>query len=814
MSKKFISVMFIIILTVTSILGSGVFYVISSAGSGVSLSVNPEFLSAEPDHVFTVNISIANVENLLKWSLSVTWDPAVIELDPASASAVTEGDFLKNAGLTFFRVATYTVGSGCLSFISCELIQPTSVSGDGTLLILHFRAVNDGETDIVIGNSVLYNFNKQKILHTCSSGRISVKSVTHNVAVKLEAPSRLILGNSVLLNATVKNVGDADEENVNLAILINGTVETSQTIPLLKVGSSHGLSYLWTPSSRGVYNITAYADPLDGESQIHNNHESFNVIVLPNVHDVAVSLECPQHLVLNQTEMLNLTVTNLGAFDEFGVNVSIIVNGTVGQTWLIHSLNASSSWSSEYALTVAYEGVYNVTLYASPVQGELNTSNNVYSMWVHATNMSHADILVVSDDGGYYQKYGTSLKEFESALSSAGYDYEVWIESKNGTINDVNILKKYKIVIWTCGDYAGWVLNPREQKVLLDYFQQGGNILLEGAKVVSNMVSRGEFRFLEEVLYVNWVQYEVESAGVKPVFTHPITKNLNETNWITPLTAYPDGVVPFDKGFSVMQYIGTSLSAVTVVDSAETGSGSVVYYSFSLFSLPTDYRRTLVSNTIDWFRMFGVSDVVGKILYSPENTSIFIYGGSDNRTGSEFNIMAGSMLYSLCENEQLQGFAGNYNTSEVSVDSIALFGSPLHNKIVRQLNDSKALPVILYMNSDGYCVFKDKSGEPIAEFNMSDSTCRSIFVIQSFVKDGNAYLVIYSLDWKGMWAAGLYLSRTICRNLRYYYNTYYMFEWEDQNGDSLPQLDEILAITNVNSSNLIYHTLFLFTHSF
>jgi len=158
-----------------------VFYVISSAGSDVSLSVNPEFLSTEPDHVFIVNISIANVENLFKWSLSVSWDPAVIELDPASASAVTEGDFFKNAGLTLFRVATYTVGSGCLSFISCELTQPTSVSGDGTLLSLHFRAVNDGETDIVIGNSVLYNFNKQKIPHTCSSGHTSVKSVTRTI---------------------------------------------------------------------------------------------------------------------------------------------------------------------------------------------------------------------------------------------------------------------------------------------------------------------------------------------------------------------------------------------------------------------------------------------------------------------------------------------------------------------------------------------------------------------------------------------------------------------------------------------------------
>lgn len=790
MSKKFVSVISIIILTVTLILGRDIFYVISSAGLDVSLSVNPEFLSVEPNRVFTVNISIANVENLFKWSLSVSWDPAVIELDPTSVSAVTEGDFLKNAGLTLFRVATYTVGSGCLSFISCELIQPTSVSGNGTLLTLHFRAVNDGETDIVIGNSVLYNFNRQKISHTCSSGHISVKSVTHDVVVKLEAPSRLILGSSALLNATVENVGDVDEKNVNLAILINGTVEKSQTIPLLKVGSSHELSCLWTPSSRGVYNITAYADSLDGELQIHNNHESFNVMVLPNVHDIAVSLECPQHLVLNQTEMLNLTVTNLGAFDEFGVNVSIIVNGTVSQTWLIHSLNASSSWSSEYALTLAYGGVYNVTLYASPVQGELNTSNNVYSMWVHAMNMSRTDILIVSDDGGYSQKYGTSLKEFESALSLAGYNYDVWIESVNGTINDASILKKYKIVIWTCGDYVMSVITYNEQRAILEYFNEGGNILLEGEKVVSYLVWMEMPILLQEVLHVKYEKFLVETEGLEIVRSHMITANLPRNMSLLKNTKYgPDGVKPIGNGFSVINYLGTDFCAVGVVDGSETGKGSAVYYSFSISSLPEVYRKTLIKNTIKWFKRNGVSVVTSKIIHATPNSVYFIYSDQKATTEFEFDVAAGSMFYSLCDNEQIQGFANAIDVTEINGSLACLFGNPLHNEVIKKYNDSRVLPVILYQNSTHY-ILKDKSGGTTS-LAMDNLDNRSFFVVQVFTADDITFLAIYSINWKGMWAAGMYFSKVMCRNLRDYYGAYYIFEWKDLNGDSLPQINEI-----------------------
>lgn len=93
----------------------------------------------------------------------------------------------------------------------------------------------------------------------------------HDLAVTLDAPVFLELGDSVLLNATVRNRGLSNETSVELWLLINGTLVSSATIPELSVDESHIINYLWAPTVSGAYNITAYAPPVPGEDYIINN---------------------------------------------------------------------------------------------------------------------------------------------------------------------------------------------------------------------------------------------------------------------------------------------------------------------------------------------------------------------------------------------------------------------------------------------------------------------------------------------------------------------------------------------------------------
>ena len=101
----------------------------------------------------------------------------------------------------------------------------------------------------------------------------------HELIVYLEAPDHVQPDETSLLNATVDNRGLSNETSVPLQLLINGTIVDSVVIPELLTGSSYTLSYLWTPTVEGIYNITAYAPPVLGEYFTANNLDTKFIVV-------------------------------------------------------------------------------------------------------------------------------------------------------------------------------------------------------------------------------------------------------------------------------------------------------------------------------------------------------------------------------------------------------------------------------------------------------------------------------------------------------------------------------------------------------
>jgi parallel beta-helix repeat protein len=113
----------------------------------------------------------------------------------------------------------------------------------------------------VLGEALTEN-NQQTILVNVSAPEIVVSSI---------APTSLRVGTSSLLNATVSRQVLGDLTNVELRLLINGTIMISQLQALLQPGDSYTLSYLWTPTVEGTYNVTAYSVPVPGETSLENN---------------------------------------------------------------------------------------------------------------------------------------------------------------------------------------------------------------------------------------------------------------------------------------------------------------------------------------------------------------------------------------------------------------------------------------------------------------------------------------------------------------------------------------------------------------
>ena len=209
----------------------------------------------------------------------------------------------------------------------------------------------------------------------------------HEISVKLESFTHLVPNSSVPLNATVYNRGLSNETNVQLSILINGSVADSVMIPELLVGSTYTLSYQWTPIIVGIYNVTAYSPPILGENNTVNNVVSKTVRV--GYADVALISASPNATKVYVGWTVNITVIakNQGNFTE-SFSVIVYANTTVIQIQKVTSLAPSNQTTLifHWNTTGAAEGNYTITATADPVPGETDTTDNTYpNGWVLVT---------------------------------------------------------------------------------------------------------------------------------------------------------------------------------------------------------------------------------------------------------------------------------------------------------------------------------------------------------------------------------------------------------------------------------------------
>ncbi|MFX0208595.1 MAG: DUF4350 domain-containing protein, partial [Candidatus Hodarchaeota archaeon] len=101
----------------------------------------------------------------------------------------------------------------------------------------------------------------------------------HDIGVSLEAPSFLQSDEATIINATVSNHGSFEETNVELQLWVNNILETSYLYPTFPIEAVETLTYSWTPTERGIYNVTAYVIPVLEETVIFNNYHEITVKV-------------------------------------------------------------------------------------------------------------------------------------------------------------------------------------------------------------------------------------------------------------------------------------------------------------------------------------------------------------------------------------------------------------------------------------------------------------------------------------------------------------------------------------------------------
>ena len=121
----------------------GAEYTVANPGVGYTFSKTPIHI----DDTFTLDISAEAVFDMAGWQFDIAFDPAILE-----AISVSEGNFLKTGGTTFFQGGSIDNVAGKITALSAARLSAQGVSGTGTLLQVRFKAKSAGETKLVLQN--------------------------------------------------------------------------------------------------------------------------------------------------------------------------------------------------------------------------------------------------------------------------------------------------------------------------------------------------------------------------------------------------------------------------------------------------------------------------------------------------------------------------------------------------------------------------------------------------------------------------------------------------------------------------------------
>jgi len=208
-----------------------------------------------------------------------------------------------------------------------------------------------------------------------------------------------------------------------------------------------------------------------------------------------------------------------------------------------------------------------------------------------------------------------------------------------------------------------------------------------------------------------------------------------------------------------------------------------------------------------------LSSLQARIFSAAPNTVYFIYpdyghierklAGVGLAALSDWSAMG--VVYGMCSNVQSDGMdtspalvdlsSGSVTLSGVSV--VVMGGAGVHN-VVRYCENVRIAP--LRFSQDALtCYFMKRDGSVVGSISKYDAMNlhKDMFVLEVFADlKGNTVLMAYGVTWKGTFAAGLYLKSVIASNLASYSRAWYVFKWDDSNGDGMIDVAEISEVAS------------------
>ena len=221
---------------------------------------------------FTVNVAIANVTNLYGWEFKLYYNNTML-----NGTSVSEGEFLKVQGDTFFGTInftdTYNATHGIIWATGSLLGNVSGVDGSGVLAEIGFECKQFGNSSLLFDYSELGDPEGTEIQHVTAEG--SVETWPRNIAVISVTPSTLepYAGQIVSIAVVVRNEGNYTE-TFNLTTFYNDNSIETKTVVEMPLLSQITIMFEWDTVGLPTninYTIKAEASMLPGETNVTDN---------------------------------------------------------------------------------------------------------------------------------------------------------------------------------------------------------------------------------------------------------------------------------------------------------------------------------------------------------------------------------------------------------------------------------------------------------------------------------------------------------------------------------------------------------------
>ncbi len=149
------------------------------ASPQTTVYVAPSTMTVTAGQTFSVNVETSDVVDLYGWEFTLKWNPTFLDV-----LNVTEGEFLKSGGDTFFWPIMNNTEGYILA--DCTLTGNISgVNGSGTLAIVEFKVEGAGESILDLYDTKLVNSLEQPMDHTSNDGYVTTSKPVGGVWVPI-----------------------------------------------------------------------------------------------------------------------------------------------------------------------------------------------------------------------------------------------------------------------------------------------------------------------------------------------------------------------------------------------------------------------------------------------------------------------------------------------------------------------------------------------------------------------------------------------------------------------------------------------------